>query len=272
MVNRDNPEFTDAIRNETVNKNYGLVVKTVNSFIAIRPELKTYRDDLFQEGVIGLMKGTERFDPELGFAFSTYVMWWIKQSIGRFIINNLTMIRIPVHAWQKFMKADVDFEALDEFDKKTYIATKSANTWSLDTALSNGGDDRSDGVAMDTVADDTILNDEQIEDECIIDIKKVLEDIIASARKGSKTERSVIWLIEYFGFNASKEHRTLESIARDYNCTRELVRQQIGKALNKMRLYMARDNTLSPETREKLKQMYNKHLNKSLGQLTDFEG
>ena len=75
-------------------------------------------DDLIQEGNLGLLKGTEKYDPARGFEFSTYVTWWIRQGITRAIADKALTIRVPVHVGDKIKKIyDLQEDFFQNFDK-----------------------------------------------------------------------------------------------------------------------------------------------------------
>ncbi|OJW27572.1 MAG: hypothetical protein BGO49_25200 [Planctomycetales bacterium 71-10] len=84
-------------RDAMVVGNLGLVYRTADRYLNRGLD----RDDLVSEGVIGLMKAVGRFDPALGFRFSTYATYWIRQAIGRAVHDKGTTVRIPVHMGQK---------------------------------------------------------------------------------------------------------------------------------------------------------------------------
>lgn len=90
------------IKNKITEHNLRLVVKCVNKYG--RPNTSMGFLDLIQEGNIGLMKAVDRYNPKLGYKFSTYAIWWIRQAITRSQANSDSTIRIPVHLRQLFYK------------------------------------------------------------------------------------------------------------------------------------------------------------------------
>lgn len=86
---------SNRVRNEIAVKNQKLVTYVVNRFYNKKKEHKDLREDLLQEGRIGLMSAIDGFDLELGFQFSTYATWWIKQSINNFLLSQLPLIKVP---------------------------------------------------------------------------------------------------------------------------------------------------------------------------------
>jgi len=84
-------------RNELIKRNTPLVSYIVTKFYANDRSFLFLKEDLMQEGLIGLMSAIEGFKPELGFRFSTYATWWIRQSVNSFLLNVEPMIHVPSH-------------------------------------------------------------------------------------------------------------------------------------------------------------------------------
>lgn len=85
------------LRNQLIVKNAGLVVFVVNKFFSHTKFQKKHREDLISEGNLGLFDAIEGFDPDLGFRFSTYATWWIRQSCSTYLKEKLPEIRTPSH-------------------------------------------------------------------------------------------------------------------------------------------------------------------------------
>lgn len=85
------------IRNELIKRNTPLVSYIITKFYANDRSFLSLKEDLMQEGLIGLMSAIEGFKPELGFRFSTYSTWWIRQSVNSFLLNVEPMIHVPSH-------------------------------------------------------------------------------------------------------------------------------------------------------------------------------
>ena len=245
----NNPKILE----ELLINNKSLVVKYVNIYkklLLSSSSLDT--SDLEQAGMIGLHKAIEKFDSNKPYEFSTYAVWWIKQSILREIMNNANVVRIPVHVHEKIMKIHklesesiikygyVDINSICtqmDIDEERYNSLKMIDfkfnkIKSLDCYISNDEDEDTPMIYFIT-ASNTLNNislDFSDPNE-IIDKKLFKEDILNSLDCLTEKERSVI--LVRFGFLDGEIH-TLEEIGTIYKVTRERIRQIENKALKKL--------------------------------------
>lgn len=195
--------------------------------------------DLVQEGNLGLMVAVDRYLPEMGFKFSTYATWWVKQSITRYIANASRLIRIPVHAHEcvnKYNKFVAEWkinnvgkdlpslaeiaEAIGTSESTLQSCLVSQNIVSLSTPV---------GEEQDTTIGDFISDNTDIESEVeATDLKNCISMILEEL---PEKERYVIEL--RFGLNNERPH-TLDEVGKMFGVTRERIRQIEVKALRRM--------------------------------------
>jgi len=227
----------DRARAHLIQANLRLVVSVAKKYVGRGLSFL----DLIQEGNIGLMKATDKFDYARGYKFSTYATWWIRQAITRAISDQSRTIRLPVHVGETINRVRKTSHRLQQIlereptqeeiaramditdDKVRQVLDVARHPVSLEAPVGTEGD----AFLGDFIEDDSMPAPLELASQQLLKAQ-----ICEALNKLTERERKIIVL--RFGLEDGK-FRTLEEVGREFGITRERIRQIEAKALRKLR-------------------------------------
>lgn len=200
-------------------------------------------DDLFQEGVMGLMRATDKYDHTLGYKFSTYATWWIRQSITRSLADRGAKIRLPVHVYDDTLRLKRAYKLLRQTHPERRPSTTEVAdelTWTIDkvhfieqvatvvpASLDESINGYDDFTLMETLVSNLPSPEEHLDR---VDLARCIDDALS----GLKERESKVLRLR-FGLSDSGHVATLEEIGQIFGVTRERIRQIEARALRRLR-------------------------------------
>jgi len=242
IINAGDEKNADAAKKEFVACNLKLVRQIALGYRKTYPEVEI--EDLFQMGVIGLIRATEKWDPLREFMFSTYATWWIRQSITRNATDFGSMIRIPVHMKERLDKVQSYLENYFDFFGFDPEPLEAADALQInEMEYKQIRESAFSFVSLRKVLDSSselsvgVINS-NFESKSICDSLRLIEwdNFVEQLNNvlATLTEREAGVVAMRFGIN-SDAPMTLEEIGKIYGVTRERIRQIESKAMTKLR-------------------------------------